>query len=95
MKHIISFENKKNVEVGEGKLLSEELDIGSSPVLFGCRTGICGTCLVKVKNGSEHLNALTQEEKEVLELCSSDLKNDRLACQLRIKGNVNLEYLGK
>ncbi|MBW4562415.1 MAG: 2Fe-2S iron-sulfur cluster binding domain-containing protein [Mojavia pulchra JT2-VF2] len=28
--------------------LSEHLTIQNSPVLFGCRTGICGTCLVEV-----------------------------------------------
>ncbi|MBC6436085.1 2Fe-2S iron-sulfur cluster binding domain-containing protein, partial [Nostoc sp. HG1] len=31
--------------------LSEHLTIQNSPVLFGCRTGICGTCLVEV-NGT-------------------------------------------
>ena len=32
------------LELARGESLAIELDIENSPVLFGCRTGICGTC---------------------------------------------------
>ena len=35
--------------VSKGPSLSEELTASNSPVLFGCRTGICGTCVVEVE----------------------------------------------
>lgn len=49
-------------------------------VPFGCRSGLCGSCLIEVLEGEKNLFSKNQEETEM------DLKDgERLACQCRIK----------
>ena len=91
---IISIENNR-VCLAATNSLSEILDCGNSPVLFGCRTGICGTCLIQITAGSECLNAPSEDEKEFLEIVSEGRKDLRLACQVKSSGNFEFEYLGK
>lgn len=93
MPHRLAFSNGQSLCLEEGQNLSEVLTVLNSPVLFGCRTGICATCLVKVHAGMEHLPPLSEDEAEVLEIYT-DQANCRLACQLHLKGDVELEYLG-
>lgn len=93
MRHRLDFSNGQSLELEEGQNLSEVLNVLNSPVLFGCRTGICATCLVKVHEGMENLPPLTEDEAEVLEIYT-DQEHCRLSCQLHLKGNVTLEYLG-
>lgn len=93
-RHPILFNSGESIEVNEGQWLSESLDVTNSPILFGCRTGICATCLVEVLQGMENLPPLREEEAEVLEIYA-DRPNCRLACQLSLSGPVRLSYLGK
>lgn len=52
-------------------------------VPFACTEGVCGTCVIEVKEGKENLSKPTKEEEDFLgEGCS----DERLACQCRIKG---------
>lgn len=67
--------------------LSEHLTAQNSPVLFGCRTGICGTCLVLV-NGE--ISPPSAEEREVLEVLAPEHPNARLACQLELTSNLEM-----
>jgi len=94
-RHSIHFVTGESIDVLEGDLLSESLDVTNSPILFGCRTGICATCLVRVVSGSEYLPDVDEDEEEVLEVYA-EAENCRLACQLSLSGGpVELEYLGK
>lgn len=77
-------------EVPEGKTLSEDLDITKSPILFGCRTGICGTCLVEIVEGADQLPPPDEDELEILELYAEGLKNARLACQIDVRADLVL-----
>ncbi|OUL32769.1 2Fe-2S iron-sulfur cluster-binding protein [Nostoc sp. 106C] len=70
--------------------LSEHLTIHNSPVLFGCRTGICGTCLVEVI-GDIPLPQL--DEQEMLETLAPNNLGARLACQLDLTNNVEISRL--
>ena len=81
-------------EVSEGKSLAIELDASRSPLLFGCRTGVCGTCLVEVQEGIEGLPPPTAEEKELLEVLT-DHPRARLACQLEVRARLKLKPLGQ
>tara|TARA_Y100000034_G_scaffold116139_1_gene154095 strand:- start:108 stop:368 length:261 start_codon:yes stop_codon:yes gene_type:complete len=77
----------KEIEVKDGdsiKDVCEELG-----VIVACGNGSCGICKVEVEEGMENLNKLTNEEKEFgLE------KNERLACQCKIKsGEVKIKVL--
>lgn len=69
------------------KNLSEHLTIQNSPVLFGCRTGICGTCLVEVIGD---ILPAQPDEHEMLETLAANYPYARLACQLDVTGNVEL-----
>lgn len=67
--------------------LSEHLTIQNSPVLFGCRTGICGTCLVAVKGDSP---PPMSDEQEMLETLAPQQANVRLACQLVLTADLEI-----
>ncbi|WP_334848454.1 2Fe-2S iron-sulfur cluster-binding protein [Nostoc sp.] len=67
--------------------MSEHLTIQNSPVLFGCRTGICGTCLVEVIGD---ILPPQPDEHEMLETLAANYPYARLACQLDVIGNVEL-----
>ena len=76
-------------EVPEGRSLAIALDATISPLLFGCRTGICGTCLVEVLEGFDALPPPDDEERELLEVLS-DHPRARLACQIDLRAPVTL-----
>ncbi|QMS92152.1 (2Fe-2S)-binding protein [Nostoc edaphicum CCNP1411] len=70
--------------------LSEHLTIQNSPVLFGCRTGICGTCLVEVIG---NISPPQPEEQEMLETLAANYPHARLACQVNITSNVEIHKI--
>lgn len=70
--------------------LSEHLTVQNSPVLFGCRTGICGTCLVLVIGET---SLPSTEEWDVLEVIAPEYPNARLACQLELTSNLQITPL--
>jgi ferredoxin len=65
--------------------LSEHLTVQNSPVLFGCRTGICGTCLVHVDG---ELSEPLDEELDTLDIVAPGDKRARLACQLDLTADI-------
>ena len=84
------------VRLAAGAILSEHLDVGNSPLLFGCRTGICGTCLSEVvaqMNGE--LLDLSEDEREMLEIVAPGNDRARLACQIALYADITIRYLGK
>ena len=81
-------------QVSEGKTLSIELDASSSPLLFGCRTGICGTCLVEVQEGFDSIPPADAEERELLEVLTDNPKA-RLACQIQVNSALKLKPIGQ
>jgi ferredoxin len=88
--------NHPPVSLQRGAVLSEHLTIENSPVLFGCRTGICATCLIEVlaqENGE--LAEPSADEKELLEIVAPDHSQARLACQIALYADIVITYLGK
>jgi ferredoxin len=75
------------IEVPAEQPLAEVLTVQNSPVLFGCRTGICGTCVIGVTGNVEDAS---QDELEILELYAAGYPKARLACQLQVRGDVVL-----
>ena len=76
----------------KGCRLPEHLTVENSPVLFGCRTGICGTCLVRVEApGGRMPDPPGPEERETLDLVCPGESSARLACQLHPSVDVRLE----
>jgi len=58
-------------------------------VSLGCRNGMCGTCVVTVEAGLKNIQIPTDEELETLASVGAS-PNQRLACQMKIYGNVTL-----
>ena len=77
------------IEIPRGHPIAEHLDGGNAPVLFGCRTGLCGTCAVVVEPAGA-LGEPSLDELEVLELVADDVPSPRLACQLRAMDDAAL-----
>lgn len=73
--------------LASNSLLSEHLTVQNSPILFGCRTGICGTCLIEVEGNIPPPNLA---EREILEIFSSGNKRARLACQIKLTNNIKI-----
>jgi ferredoxin len=86
----IKFRNPKfsTITLEKHQLLSEHLTIQNSPVLFGCRTGICGTCVVSLKGDIPPPN---EEEKEVLLVITTNNSDARLACQIDLTCDIEID----
>jgi ferredoxin len=73
------------IDLAEHSNLSEHLTVQNSPVLFGCRTGICGTCVVRVEG---ELPPPADEELDLLDVVAPGDKCARLACQLDLTKDI-------
>jgi ferredoxin len=81
------------VEAPSGTPLQAIADAAGADITFGCRSGSCGTCRVRILAGLEHCPAMTSEERDFLQGLGAP-GDHRLACQLRVEGDLELEYLG-
>ncbi len=76
----------KSAEVADGASLIEAAE--SLDVDFSCRSGVCGACLVEVKEGSENMSALSEQEQDYgLEdgqrlLCCSTIKSGEVTISI-------------
>ncbi len=90
----VSFADAKYapVEVPAGKHVSLHLTVQNSPILFGCRTGLCGTCASEVEVLSGEIAPPSEEEKETLELAfdGPPPASARLLCQMRMTGDIRI-----
>ena len=62
--------------------------IGSN-IVYGCREGDCGTCLMKVEKGWENLSTPSIVEDKILRENAAG-KHHRLACQAQVLGDVTV-----
>jgi ferredoxin len=58
------------------------LTVQNSPLLFGCRSGLCGTCLIEVEAETGATEPPAADEREALEIYAPGNPRARLACQL-------------
>ncbi len=75
------------VTVPAGVRVIEISDRLNSGIIYGCREGDCGTCLMKVVEGMENLTEPSALEAKVLKehFAGRDI---RLACQAQVLGDV-------
>ena len=59
------------------------------PHEFGCTVGSCGVCRCEVVDGADNVQALSDEEKETLEMVT-DHAGARLGCQLQVSGDISV-----
>lgn len=85
-------DGEKSIEAPpDSVLLQTALDNGIE-IEWGCESGGCGLCRVKVIEGEDNLSEPSEAEIDFL---VGDLDEGwRLACQTRIKGDVRVEIPG-
>ncbi len=81
------------VEAPAGTPLQRIADAAGADITFGCRTGSCGTCRVRVVEGLEQCSDPGPEERDFLKGLEAPA-DQRLACQVTILGDVAIDYLG-
>ena len=81
------------VEAPVGTSLQRIADAAGADITFGCRTGSCGTCRVRVVEGQEYCSEPGPEERDFLKGLDAPA-DQRLACQVTVHGDVAIEYLG-
>ena len=87
----VSFVSEEiEVEVESGSTLQTAVEKIGSAFPFGCRMGSCGTCRCVITEGSENVNEQTEAEHDLFESLTSVGTNERLGCQLVIKGDVKV-----
>ncbi|MDY6899916.1 MAG: 2Fe-2S iron-sulfur cluster-binding protein [Cyanobacteriota bacterium] len=77
----------KSINLEKSQNISEYLTVENSPILFGCRTGICGTCLVIIEGD---IPPPSEEEKELLEILAPENPKARLACQIQLTNDIKI-----
>lgn len=78
------------IEVKDGYALIDMCEDYDTSILFGCRDGACGACMVRVQDGKENLSPMQDDEKDFLETMAAE-EDERLACQCKVYGDVKLE----
>lgn len=73
--------NGEEIELPDGAPIAEACEEAGVP--FACTEGVCGTCVIEVKEGKENLSPPTKEEEDFL---GEGTEDERLACQCKIKG---------
>jgi ferredoxin len=88
MAKLIFEHSKEEVELPDNSPIAEACEHAGVP--FACTEGVCGTCVIEIKEGKENLSKPTQEEEDFLGAGSCD---ERLACQCKIReGKVRITF---
>ena len=82
----VTFDNiNLTVTVPAGTRLIEISEKVGAGITYGCREGECGTCLVCITSGMEHMSERSVLEDKVLQENMAG-GNQRLACQAQALG---------
>lgn len=80
------------VEAPEGTPLQAIADASGADITFGCRSGSCGTCRVRIEE-QDHCSPANSEERDFLAGLGAP-PEERLACQVCVTGDIQVDYLG-
>lgn len=78
------------IDVESGYEMIRMCDEYDTSILFGCRDGACGACMVQILDGAENLSKMEEDEQDFLETMNAR-EGERLACQCKVFGDVKLE----
>ena len=89
----VTFKNDNlTVDVPAGKSIKDVCDENACSIPFGCRNGVCGTCLSTITKGKENLKPAEENEKMTLEGFGANPPEKRLLCQCKMaEGNEDVE----
>lgn len=79
--------DKKTIEVPENAAIIDVCENEDTSILFGCRDGACGACLVRVLENPQNLSPMDEQERDFLETMAAR-EDERLACQCKVLGDV-------
>jgi|APGre2960657505_1045072.scaffolds.fasta_scaffold145312_2 2Fe-2S ferredoxin len=82
--------DNKTIEVTQGYAMIDLCEDHDTSILFGCRDGACGACMIRVLEGVENLSPIRDDERDFLETMAAE-PNERLACQCKVLGDVKIE----
>lgn len=91
MPRVTFLHDKLTIDVAAGTKLPDAVELAQATLPFGCRLGSCGTCRCLVISGMEHLNPLTDAEKDLFESLTHIHPNERLGCQIIVNGDVAIQ----
>ena len=81
------------VQAPIGTSLQAIADASGADITFGCRNGSCGTCRIRVTKGLELCSEMGSEERDFLKGLGV-AEDERLACQVSVMGDIEVDYLG-
>lgn len=70
--------------------LSDAAELQLAGLMFGCRAGMCGICVIEVVDGPQNLSPPDDAETWFLTTLGHDQAGKRLACQCRLQGDVTI-----
>lgn len=82
--------DNKTYDVAENYAMIDMCEEFDTSILFGCRDGACGACMIRVLEGADNLSPMLDDERDFLETMAAE-PNERLACQCKVKGDVKVE----
>jgi ferredoxin len=82
--------DKKSIEVEDNAAIIDVCENEDTSILFGCRDGACGACMVRVLENPQNLSLMEEHERDFLETMAAR-EDERLACQCRVLGDVTIE----
>ncbi|MBI2603457.1 MAG: (2Fe-2S)-binding protein [Deltaproteobacteria bacterium] len=80
----------KTIEMGDGQALIDMCEEHDTSILFGCRDGACGACMIKIRKGAENISKMEDSERDFLETMAAE-ENERLGCQCKVFGDIEIE----
>ena len=78
------------IDVADNYPMIDMCEDHETSILFGCRDGACGACMIRVKEGKNNLRKMEDDERDFLETMAAE-EDERLACQCRVLGDVVVE----
>lgn len=82
--------DNKTINVPEGALIIDICETEETSILFGCRDGACGACMIRVLENPQNLSKMEEHERDFLETMAAR-EDERLACQCKVLGDVTVE----
>jgi ferredoxin len=82
--------DKKTLEVEKNAAIIDVCENEETSILFGCRDGACGACMIRVLENPQNLSPMDEHERDFLETMAAT-EDERLACQCRVLGDVTIE----
>lgn len=87
----ITFEDiEQTVNVPAGTRVIEVSEKIGAGIIYGCREGDCGTCIMEVTEGWNNLTTPSVLEEKVLKENMAG-RHNRLACQAQILGDCKVK----